>query len=460
MENLSEKSLLNKKVVYLIIILFLTDLYFLYKLISLTYIFSILPLFIFTILVNTFCILRLKKIARNKPKKSRSVNSIISLLDEMTFLEPTQFETVVEKPVEIIPIEPVVVEPIIIDTVIEIPFQILKPKSVIATIPVFDKPIVATNYCDDFAAYCIDSGLAVDKNSIRELFASMATSKLIIINHEKVQISERFIELFTEFIGANLFVDEDKPDLVSFDEFYGDDYRLKTSVIDASKNMNRFYFWAIKQLNNQNVDPLFDKIMDFSMSPLLPSEIESQHFDTIQTLPNNLWFLILPNDHEEMIASEKLATSSVTLELSAKIVTPKEEVTQNSFKLSYLEMTSLLFDGYELYYLEESDWKKMDQIEGYLNEMYNYTIDNRLFRQLERYTSTFLMFGGDKNEAIDSVLFTKLLRIISQLQPITTEKSEDSLLSLFERLFGLENLRLSKNLLKVFKEDNPNNIIN
>jgi len=150
--------------------------------------------------------------------------------------------------------------------------------------------------------------------------------------------------------------------------------------------------------------------------------------------------------------SNKLIQGSVYLDLSIKLTDPKDEVIENDLKYSYENFTNILFDGYDQYYIDESEWKKIDQIENYLKKNLDFNIDNRLVRQIERYTSTVLLFGGEKNQAIDGMFYTKLLRLISTLDLIKDKQSEESLVSLFEKLFGLENLSRSKQLLKDIKE--------
>jgi len=121
-------------------------------------------------------------------------------------------------------------------------------------------------------------------------------------------------------------------------------------------------------------------------------------------------------------------------------------------KLSYEFLTNLFEDGYNTNYIEEPEWKKFDQIERYLQEHNSFAMDNRLFRQLERYTSLFLLFGGDKTEAIDYVLYSKFLPVIRVLDMDGPQKSDNELLQLFEKLFGLENLTKSKQILKLIQD--------
>ena len=167
----------------------------------------------------------------------------------------------------------------------------------------------------------------------------------------------------------------------------------------------------------------------------------------VQYIPNNLWFFVIPESNESIV-SDKLSLSAITIEVKAKLTMPKDTVTQNEFKISNEYYTNFLLDGYETYYLNESDWKKIDRIELYFQQYGSFKIDNRVFRQMERFASTFLMFGGDKHEAIDTILYNKLLKVISHLEFNQTSETDDQVLNLFEQLFGLEYLPRSKQVLK------------
>ena len=381
----------------------------------------------------------------NEPK-TRSIIDLTNLLDNMSFNEPISYESLIEE--ELTEVEVIEEAPLMNEQ--GEPLQILKPKTIKEQKPIFDAIIQPVSYTDALYNYCIDSGLAVDKNTIREMIAALATSKLLILNHEKREISLRFLELFTEFVGINHTVCEIES-LKSFEELFSETYPFLQTITDAANTLNRFHFITLDRydLNQMNI---LEPFIEYSLNPNLPFNIENKHNQAIKELTPNVWMVILPKTNQDEPLNEKHHEGVLQIELDAKLVMPKEVVSQNPFKLSFEQFTGLLYEGYDHHYIEESEWKKIDQVEQFTMSHGNYKIDNRLFRQLERFTSTFIQFGGEKSDAMDRVLYDKLLRIVLKLQ-LTKENEQEDLLTLFERLFGLENLNKSKNLLKTLNED-------
>ena len=142
----------------------------------------------------------------------------------------------------------------------------------------------------------------------------------------------------------------------------------------------------------------------------------------------------------------------MTIDINAQIVEPKDSVYNTVNKLSYHYFSDCIRDSRESYYIKEDLWKKFDQLEYYANERTPFVINNRVFRQLERYTTMYLLCEGDEYEAIDSVLTSKLLVMISKVNIVKKDKEDEGIFALCEKLFGLENLTKSKKLLKQIEE--------
>lgn len=401
-----------------------------------------------------------KKSLRNLFRKSKSkgvqpVDPRLPQLDGMKFAEPRNEEVYIENGIALA--NPSIRKPFLSNDETyesEIEVEILKPKNVIKRKAIFGKNVDPIKYCNELSTYLSENGLSVDKNSIREMFGCMAASKLIIVKNESTAITERFIELFSEFIGASFFTSDVNPKVRKFEELFTKRYNLKAAIESANSNENVMNVMFLKNVRLEALDYYFTKVIDFALNPLLPCVIKNENSTSITDMPHNIWFMVSQIKSSKFVLSETLVQSAITIEVNAKIIQPIEEVYQNELKLSYEYMSNLLLEGYEEFYLEEIEWKKIDKVEAYLNEFDSFLLDNRLFRQLERYSSTYLMFGGDKYEAMDSVLYAKLLRVISLLKLKQNQDGEEGIFQLFETLFGLEYLSKSKRLLKQIQEAN------
>jgi hypothetical protein len=382
-------------------------------------------------------------------EQTSTVEQIMTAIDDMQCAIPLHEETYVNQADEIVVEDDDRELPIEKDRIEEDErIEILKPQNVIHVDPVYDATINPKNYTERLSRYVMDCGLTNDQNEIREMFSCMATAKLIVLKHEHHAIAERFSELFFEFIGAKLYRDELNEKSIRFADLLTNRYTFKACIKAAQNQPNIIHAMLFRRGDMNDLPACFDKIMDFSLNPLLPCEIEHVEMENKLLMPKNLWFVVIPDHDNEDGISEKLAKSAVIMTLSsAKVTKPLDTVRQNDIKITNEAMSNLLIDGREHDYLEEDDWKKIDQIDRYLREYATFGLDNRLFRQLERYTSAFMMFGGDKKEAIDRMFHAKLLRLVSTLQSDQNEANEAFML-LFERLFDRNDFNKSKELLR------------
>ena len=451
MNSKTKPASINRKIVISVLFIMVIDGYALYRL----YIQRITTDYFFviggTLLLNVILFNLIGKFRDQIEKPKRDISDLEGLLDGMRFAEPMDIETFdngkafndTNKEASEIVIE--------IESG-EKPLVIHLPKTIVHQNERFDKPIKPVKYVEALFTHMMDQGLSIDKNNLREMFGSMAMTKLIVMQSEHPAITSRFIDVFTNFVGIKTTSDNLIVGTKLFDDLFKPEYSLIKAIQNASANPNRMYMYVLKDVFLNEIERYYDPVIDFCINPLLPCEISNKFLDVSIQMPNNLWFVVIPNKDSVLTMSSKLIQGSVYLDLSIKLTDPKDEVIENDLKYSYENFTNILFDGYDQYYIDESEWKKIDQIENYLKKNLDFNIDNRLVRQIERFTSTVLLFGGEKNQAIDGMFYTKLLRLISTLDLIKDKQSEESLISLFEKLFGLENLSRSKQLLKDIKE--------
>ncbi len=312
-----------------------------------------------------------------------------------------------------------------------------------------DKPIELSDFIEQLHVYIKEQGLKIDKDNLKEMFASMAASKLLMVKNHTVEHVEKFTQAFTKFIGAKLYID-DASHLKSFNELLSSDYTLNQLIEEANQNPNKIYFMGYKHLNFMNLDKKISPIIDYALNPSLPSHIKT----TLgHVLPNNVWFILYVGEHDHTYEIQSATQSSVYIDLEATEVEPKVKTKQKYLRLSYLSFSNILFDSYEKYYLDETIWKKIDQLEAYLNETASFNIDNRLFRQFERYASAYLLFGGEKEAVLDHILYSKILNILLSLKSFREQLDTDEMLSMFDNIFGLENLNKSKRTLKKLMDE-------
>lgn len=419
------------------------------------FIFSKNPIFIiltFAVMLFQFVV---KKISyKNRNKQSDNYMQINQLLNEIPYSKPLQEQIISYDYFQKIP-EPIAQESQVIiqeEAILDKDIvKILKPTTIVHKEPVYNKPILPEKYLDMLFQDMTDNGLSIDKHNLYELFAAMSTSKLILIRNTDPIIAERVIELYNSFIGSSYSVDQVSEDTIQFDDLFKEDYQLSERIINASESTDMIHMMIYRGMTISKMEELFQPLIDFSYNPLVPFYLNNYNITDIKTMPDNLWFFVILKD-ESPTLSEKLALSAVMLEFNAKIIEPLEEVVENERKLSSTALFNIFTKGYETKFLDEATWKGLDHIEAFFKHSDGFSLDNRLYRQIERFTSTYILFGGEKKDAIDGVLYLKLLNVFSLIKLRKTDIAEEDLLMLFEKEVGLEYLVKSKIVIKQIQD--------
>ena len=124
-----------------------------------------------------------------------------------------------------------------------------------------------------------------------------------------------------------------------------------------------------------------------------------------------------------------------TIDLNAKVIEPQEEVHENEIKLSYERLVHMIRDLEEKYYLEEIHWKKIDQLENYISKYIQYKFDNKIIRQIERFSSIYILVGGDQLECLDNLLNSKIFPIVLDLNIKRQDNEDEGFIDRFRSYF-------------------------
>ena len=463
MQNKASKQKMNQSLKFIIflslIILFLNS-----RLFSFMDEIRLYALLVAIVFLGGYLIMFIYYQVKSRNKKESSIELISRILDYIDFAEPIDELTMIED--EEIKIEEIqeIIEEKVQDPIehIELIEPLSKTDNVESVVVEESEPIVQEHtyyenietqqYVNHLSLFLASYGFVINKSQLINMFASMSATKLIVLKNSKEEVIHHFLDKFSEFIGAHYFSDEIIHPIEQFDDLFKEEYHLKQCVLSAGEHKDRMHLMSFSNVDLTHLNAFFQPILNYANNPLIPCEIQNRHFTDLTHSPLNMWFfLIIKPDQIDEITKD-LADSAVVIEFNISSKKPKDVILEKPIRISYESFTHLLLDGYEREFLDESFWKNIDQIEGYYHRTNGFLIDNRLFRQMERFSSTYLLFGGDKQEAIDHLLFSKLLNVLSYVHK--KNEDEEDVLLLFERLFGLENLTNSKRILKQIQERN------
>ena len=120
--------------------------------------------------------------------------------------------------------------------------------------------------------------------------------------------------------------------------------------------------------------------------------------------------------------------------------------------MSFTKLEKLTGDAASEHYLSESVWKKIDELENYVNKFVSFSIDNKVANAMESFIGICMASGSDETEALDAVLACKMLPYVLSLFATLDGEEKPSLSTYLDEKFGLENLPLCTEILKKFSD--------
>lgn len=368
--------------------------------------------------------------AKSMKSSSYPISRLSPILDQMLYLTPEYQESyeVLQNESASLTIE----EDLYTDDADTV--EILKPKEIVYVTRIYDKDIKLDTYIDHMYTHFIENGLEVKKDVLRVVLASLAGSRIIHIKQDSLNVALRFMELLTNYLGTSHMIYDEMKQTSKSDA-------LDELILAARQAPNIFQFMTFYKTSFKTFENHFEDVLDYAYNPV--------HMVSEGKMPNNLWFFIMNKEAEP---TPMLTDAIFSIDLSAKVVEPKEVVHENELKLSFEKFSVMLRDSEELHYLEESHWKKLDQLEAYINTYMPYRLDNQIVRQLEKFSTIFALSGGEQLECLDSILATKLLYIVKHLKITKKDAEDEGFIDMLDKIFDLEYLRLSRDLVKLLED--------
>ena len=95
------------------------------------------------------------------------------------------------------------------------------------------------------------------------------------------------------------------------------------------------------------------------------------------------------------------------------------------------------------YELDEDGWKRIDRLHEYAAGKSRVDIGNKLWLQMEKYTSAYIALGG-ADTVLDAVVASKLLILFAPALKGKLTKADGDTAQTLENIFGEDNIRKSK----------------
>ena len=98
--------------------------------------------------------------------------------------------------------------------------------------------------------------------------------------------------------------------------------------------------------------------------------------------------------------------------------------------------------------LPEELFKKLDRFAQEINDRTPFKLSSRLCNHIEQYSTSYVLCGGEDQEAMDQAVATLLLFALSNVEKLKKNDAQEGLASLVDKAFGVDNTAFSQRVLK------------
>ena len=312
----------------------------------------------------------------------------------------------------------------------------------------------------EFALYATEHGVAISEEDCAKIFASLASSRLLVFKDTDSELFGKLATLLSEYFGAPTYADN--ADGYSSEEsvLYAPDnegHRIKKNVAIMLENaVNATHTLHIGALNNVKCSEMINYFAPYARYAKNPTgyTVVTAHNEYNREcgffISQNVWFLVNLGAEEcydeipDFIAD--IATvNTVKLEKrdAAYKVTP-------TTKFAYYQLGYLAERAADAYAISEDMWKKVDAVEKYVKSVNpDFHIDNKLCLAFERCVSALMAIGVDRLDALDRAISLKMLPALIIAVCGRLGDGDKTLTETFDSVFGegsmVESLAVLKN---------------
>lgn len=299
-------------------------------------------------------------------------------------------------------------------------------------------------------------------DTIRQLFAGMATSKLIILEGisgtGKTSLAYA-IGKFFRFDSAIIPVQpswKDRSELLGYyNEFtkkfneseflkalYTTTYRKEMDVIVLDEmNLARIEYYFAEFLSIMEMRDPNDWQID-----LIPSMQDNDPVnlkDGKLLIPQNVEFFgTANNDDSTFTISDKVYDRAVSIFFDDK-GREFEAENQEALQVPYAQLVSLYHDALSQYPISDNMRNKFEELDNFVIKKFRLAFGNRIVKQLDTFIPVYVACGGTEMEGFDFIFTNKVLKKFESLNIAFLKDELNQLKAELNNLYGVNNFKMA-----------------
>ncbi|MCR4911896.1 MAG: AAA family ATPase [Bacilli bacterium] len=336
----------------------------------------------------------------------------------------------------------------------------------------FKEGLSLEELCNSFRNYAASKlGLYYRIDVIRQLFAGLATSKLIILEGisgtGKTSLAYalgKFFSFDSEIIPVQPSWKDRSELLGYYNEFtkkfneseflkalYVTTYRKDLDIIVLDEmNLARIEYYFAEFLSVMEKRDFEDWTIDLipSIDPSDPKHLKEGKL----LIPQNVYFFgTANNDDSTFTIADKVYDRAISLFFDDK-GRPFDAVETEPISVPYAQLVSLFAEAKKQYGISADMLKKFEDLDNFVIKKFRLAFGNRILKQLDDFIPTFIACGGTESDGFDFIFTNKILKKFESLNIAFLKDQLKELDTYLDKLYGKGNFHMAhsyiENLLK------------
>ena len=328
--------------------------------------------------------------------------------------------------------------------------------------------------CNSFRNFAASKlGLYYTIDIVREVFAGMATSKLIILEGISGTGKTSLAYALGKFFSFDSSIIPVQPSWKDRSELLGY-YNEFTKKFNESEFLKSLYVGTFrKDLNVIVLDEMnlarieyyfaeFLSVMEMRdkeawLIDLIPTadknDPKNMHDGKILIPQNIIFFGTANNDDSTFTISDKVYDRAVSLFFTDK-GRPFEAESQEPISIPYSQLEGLYEEAKKQFQISEQMVKKFEELDNFVIRKFKLAFGNRILKQLDSFVPTYVACGGTETEAYDFMFANKILKKFESLNVAFLREELEELMSYLDKLYGKGKFPRSQEVIRTLLKNN------